>query len=123
MATAGNQKTKHPAYTGGVDWILRFRDGDYATHGQIVGSITGPDTRGWGGFTRLAKEGGEHFLGYLEYSYSGQEARPQPRRLPQPQRHPGGQHLGPVPDQQAAGGSSSGAGTRFTPTSPPTSTA
>jgi hypothetical protein len=69
IAAAGNQDTRHPAYTGGLDWILRFRDGAYASHGQVVGSLTGPDTRGWGGFTRLAKEGGEHFLGYLEFSY------------------------------------------------------
>jgi hypothetical protein len=69
MATASNQKTRYPAYTGGVDWILRFKDGDYASHGQMVGSVTGPDTRGWGGFTRIAKEGGEHLRANIDIQY------------------------------------------------------
>lgn len=70
MATAVNQETVHPAYTGGVDWVLRFHDGDYASHGQILGSLTGPDTRGWGGFARFAKEGGAHFLGNIDLRYA-----------------------------------------------------
>jgi hypothetical protein len=69
MATASNQKSLHPAYTGGVDWILRFKEGYYATHGHIVGSVTGPDRKGWGGFTRLAKEGGEHIRANIDVQY------------------------------------------------------
>ncbi len=69
MATAGNQKTMDPAYTGGIDWILRFGNGDYASHGQVVGSVTGPDTKGWGGFTRIAKEGGEHLRANIDIEY------------------------------------------------------
>ena len=69
MATASNQKTTDPAYTGGLDWILRFKDGNYASHGQIVGSATGPDTKGWGGFTRIAKEGGEHLRANIDIQY------------------------------------------------------
>jgi hypothetical protein len=70
MATASNQDTRYPAYTGGADWILRFRDGYYASHGQLVGSITGPDARGWGAFTRIAREGGEHVRANLDLQYS-----------------------------------------------------
>ncbi|MFZ1946724.1 MAG: DUF5916 domain-containing protein [bacterium] len=66
MATAANQKTAHPAYTGGVDWILRGWNGYYSTHGQIVGSATGRDHPGWGGFLRLAREGGEHLRANLD---------------------------------------------------------
>ena len=69
MATAVNQNTVHPAYTGGVDWIMRFSDGEYASHGQVVGSLTGPDKRGWGAFTRIAKEGGEHILANVDLQY------------------------------------------------------
>jgi hypothetical protein len=73
MATATNQKTRHPAYTGCLDWILRFGNGYYATHGQIVGSSTGPDQRGWGGFTRIAKEGGEHLRANIDVQYTDRE--------------------------------------------------
>jgi hypothetical protein len=69
MATASNQKTAYPAYTGGFDWILRFKDGDYASHGQMVGSRTGPETKGWGGFARIAKEGGEHLRANIDIQY------------------------------------------------------
>ena len=69
MATAANQKTIHPAYAGSLDWILRTPGGNFASHAQMIGSITGPDTRGWGGFTRLAKEGGQSFRCYLEGQY------------------------------------------------------
>ncbi len=69
MATAASQKTLHPAYTGGVDWILRFNDGDYASHGQIVGSSTESDEAGWGGFARLAKEGGKHITANIDLQY------------------------------------------------------
>ena len=69
MATAANQKTLDGAYTGGIDWILRFKDGAYASHGQIVGSVTGQDERGWGGFTRIAKEGGEHLRANIDIQY------------------------------------------------------
>ncbi|HVP58790.1 MAG TPA: DUF5916 domain-containing protein [bacterium] len=69
MATAANQKTLNPAYTGGADWILRFHNGDFATYGQVLGSSTAPDQRGWGGFGRLAKEGGQNFRAYIETQY------------------------------------------------------
>jgi len=73
MATAANQETLNPAYTGGVDWILRFHGGDYATNGQVIGSSTGPDTRGWGGYARLAKEGGQNFRARVDLQYTGRK--------------------------------------------------
>jgi hypothetical protein len=69
IATSAGQKTRYPAYTGGIDWIVRFHGRDYATHGQIIGSLTGPDTRGCGGFTRLAKEGGKNFRANIDLQY------------------------------------------------------
>jgi len=69
IGTAASQKTRYPAYTGGVDCILRFHGGDYATHGQVIGSLTGPGTRGWGGFARLAKEGGKNFHANIDLQY------------------------------------------------------
>jgi hypothetical protein len=69
MATASNQRSMPAAYTGGLDWILRFKGGNYASHGQIVGSQTGPGARGWGGFTRIAKEGGDHLRANVDMQY------------------------------------------------------
>ena len=69
MATAVNQKDFHPAYTGDVDWTLRFHNGDYLCKGQLMGSKTGPDEDGWGGFLRFEKEGGEHIRGSIGVEY------------------------------------------------------
>jgi hypothetical protein len=70
MATAANQEKLDPAYTGGVDWILRFHGGDYATNGQVIGSSTGPGTHGWGGYAQLAKEGGKNFRARVDLQYT-----------------------------------------------------
>ena len=69
MATAVNQKSFHPAYTGGADWNLRFHDGDYQSTGQLMGSKTGPDEDGWGGIATFRKEGGEHIRGSIGVEY------------------------------------------------------
>ena len=69
MATAANQSTLHPAYTGGADWYLRVHDGEFATQGEVVGSLTGPGERGWGGYLKLAKEGGRNIRAYVEGQY------------------------------------------------------
>ncbi len=69
MATAVNQKSFHPAYTGGVDWTLRFHNGDYQSKGQLIGSKTGPDQDGWGGWLYFGKEGGEHIHGEIQGVY------------------------------------------------------
>jgi hypothetical protein len=69
MATAVNQKSAHPNYTGGADWILRFLDGNYQWHGHFVGSSTGPDQRGVGGMLLLERSGGERFRGSMSFNY------------------------------------------------------
>ena len=65
MATAVNQKSSAPAYTGCVDWRLRTNNGDYQYAGQVVGSRTGRDSDGWGLWTEIGKEGGEHIRGEI----------------------------------------------------------
>ncbi|KPL02279.1 MAG: hypothetical protein AMJ90_06250 [candidate division Zixibacteria bacterium SM23_73_2] len=69
MATAVNQKYSYPAYTGGVDWTLRFRDGDYQFKGNFIGSKTELDDKSWGGALALAKDGGEHIRGEISAYY------------------------------------------------------
>lgn len=69
MATAVNQKTYQPQYTGGVDWNLRFHEGGYQVSGQVVGSKTGPQEDGMGASIHFEKHGGEHFRGALNLDY------------------------------------------------------
>ncbi len=69
MATAVNQKDSHPAYTGDVDWNLRFHNGDYLCAGQIIGSKTGPEEDGWGTWLSFEKQGGEYIRGSISVEY------------------------------------------------------
>ncbi len=69
MATAVNQKDFHPAYTGDVDWDLRFHNGDYRCAGQIIGSKTGPEEDGWGTYFSFEKQGGEYIRGSISAEY------------------------------------------------------
>ncbi len=71
MGTAVNQKDRYPDYTGGVDWNLRFLDGDYECSGQVAGSKTGSARNGWGGMAAIEKEGGEHIRGSISGQYIG----------------------------------------------------
>jgi hypothetical protein len=73
MATAVNQKSFDPAYTGGVDWTLRFHQGDYLCSGQMIGSRTALSNDGRGGAVGIEKEGGEHILGSLQIVYLNQK--------------------------------------------------
>jgi hypothetical protein len=73
IATAVNQKSFDPAYTGGVDWTLRFHKGDYRCSGQMIGSRTGLSKDGRGGYVSIQKEGGEHILGSLQVDYGDRE--------------------------------------------------
>jgi hypothetical protein len=73
MATAVNQKNSIPAYTGGMDWTLRFRNGDYQFSGQMVGSRTGPSKNGWGGQATFQKAGGQHLYGSVGMEYLSRE--------------------------------------------------
>jgi hypothetical protein len=69
MATAVNQKDFHPAYTGDLDWNLRFHNGDYLCAGQIIGSKTGPKEDGWGTALSFEKQGGEYIRGSISAEY------------------------------------------------------
>jgi hypothetical protein len=69
MGTAVNQKGSRPHYTGGVDWNLRFQDGDYECSGQVVGSRFGEGEKGWGAMASFEKEGGDHILGSISGQY------------------------------------------------------
>ncbi|UCF77993.1 MAG: carbohydrate binding family 9 domain-containing protein [Candidatus Eiseniibacteriota bacterium] len=69
MATSVSQKGRDPKYTGGADWNLRFKDGDYKLMGQVVGSRTAPDEDGWGGMLLVEKSGGENFRGSVRGEY------------------------------------------------------
>jgi len=69
MATAVNQDGRHPAYTGCTDWKLRFHNGDYEWAGQVMGSKTGPEEKGWGGWLHFEKQGGEHIRGSIGVEY------------------------------------------------------
>ncbi|MGD9140075.1 MAG: DUF5916 domain-containing protein [bacterium] len=73
MATAVNQNTLDPAYTGGVDWRIRFLDGDYLTDGHVVASSTAPDESGHGAMLGLEKSGGEHWRGSIRGDYRSRE--------------------------------------------------
>jgi len=69
MATAVNQKSFNSAYTGGLDWTLRFKNGDYQSSGHLVGSKTAPKKNGRGAWIYFGKEGGEHVRGSIQSYY------------------------------------------------------
>jgi hypothetical protein len=69
MATAVNQESRNPHYTGGADWNLRFRDGDFQIRGQVIGSRTEPERDGLGGVLMLEAGGHEHLRGSLRGEY------------------------------------------------------
>jgi hypothetical protein len=69
IVTAVNQKSFNPAYTGGLDWTLRLKNGDYQSSGHLVGSKTGPKNDGGGAWIYFGKEGGEHVRGSIQSYY------------------------------------------------------
>ncbi len=73
MATAVTQKDFNPDYTGGVDWDLRFRGGDYQVNGQTVASRNWLEKSGWGGWLGAQKAGGKNFRGSLSAQYSSHD--------------------------------------------------
>ncbi|MDZ7269832.1 MAG: carbohydrate binding family 9 domain-containing protein [candidate division KSB1 bacterium] len=71
MATAVARAQRYPAFTGGVDWNLRFQQSRYVIDGFWAGSHTtqGESRRisGSAGKLRFGKDGGTHWL----YALSG----------------------------------------------------
>jgi hypothetical protein len=66
IATAVARENRFPAFTGGVDWNLRFQQSTYGLDGFLAGSQTTQDTTrritGSSGKLRFGKDGGEHWL-------------------------------------------------------------
>jgi len=68
--TAVNRQNSESAYTGGVDWNLRFFHNTYSLSGQIAGSRAGPwDDRknGYGIQFKLTKQAGKWIRGRLRF--------------------------------------------------------
>lgn len=84
---APGQRCFHDAYVGGVDARWRSASGDYAASGQIIGSAiqSGPTRTLLDGTVvragdvgpavdvRLAKDGGKHWIGNVEYAMHGRK--------------------------------------------------
>jgi len=66
IATAVARENRFPAFTGGVDWNLRFQQSRYGLDGFLAGSQTTQETSqritGSSGKLRFGKDGGEHWL-------------------------------------------------------------
>ncbi|MBI4553407.1 MAG: carbohydrate binding family 9 domain-containing protein [Candidatus Latescibacteria bacterium] len=61
IATAVNRHDAEPAYTGGVDWNLKWHQNTYGISGQVAGSRAGSFTNrqsGYAGQVELAKRNG-----------------------------------------------------------------
>ena len=71
VATAVNQAMFGPHYVSGLDWVVRMKNGDYKSEGQVVGSRSCEGEIDWGGLVTLEKEGGEHILGGIKAEYRG----------------------------------------------------
>jgi hypothetical protein len=71
IATAVARDQRWPAYTGGVDWNLRFKESEYGLEGFLASSQTTQEVNrritGSAGRLRFGKDGGRHWL----YSVSG----------------------------------------------------
>ena len=66
IATSVARENRYPAFTGGVDWNLRFRESTYGIDGFWAGSQTTQEVQrritGSAGRFRFGKDGGEHWL-------------------------------------------------------------
>jgi len=66
IATSVARENRFPAFTGGVDWNLRFRESTYGLDGFWASSQTTRDQTqrifGSAGRLRFGKDGGEHWL-------------------------------------------------------------
>ena len=54
LGTAVQRDRAHDAYTGGVDWTLKWRDNGYTFWGQLAGSLATVDDRRRGGLGNMA---------------------------------------------------------------------
>ncbi len=73
MSAMVHQRGVSPAYTGGIDWELFFKEREYEFGGQTVGSITGEDESGTGIEMYFGKNGGKHFRGSVGAEYESEE--------------------------------------------------
>jgi len=64
LLTAVNRRSAESAYSGGVDWNLRFKGNAYCFGGQLAGSsvgVTHGRDRGYGAKVNFGKEAGKYF--------------------------------------------------------------
>jgi len=77
MATAAYKDQRFPAHSGGIDWNLRLRRGEYAIDGYLAGShavspllTSSNPVTGSAGRIGLSKVEAEHWLAYTTYDFS-----------------------------------------------------
>lgn len=74
MATSAFKEELGPAYSGGIDWNLRFDRGTYLAEGYLAGSqysnSRGRQIHGSAGKLFGGKVAGEHWLGITTYDYA-----------------------------------------------------
>ena len=77
ILTSVNKRGRLPAFTGGVDWNLKFMDNEYRVDGFWAGSHTtnssGQRISGGAGRATFAKTAGVHWRGSLTIDYTSKE--------------------------------------------------
>ncbi|MEK6566474.1 MAG: DUF5916 domain-containing protein, partial [Bacteroidota bacterium] len=77
ILTSVNKKGRLPAFTGGLDWNLKFLDNEYRADGFWGGSHTtnssGQRISGGAGRATFAKAGGKHWRGSFTIDYTSKE--------------------------------------------------
>jgi hypothetical protein len=71
MTTVGRDGLQ-PAYSGGVDWNLRFRNNEYVIDGFVAGARSvnnGSISEGWAGRMFFTKPSGRHWLASMNYEF------------------------------------------------------
>jgi len=87
--TAAGDRCFHSAYVGGVDALWRSPSSQYVASGALIGSyiqggpttpapeadgtVIGPGSSAPGGWARIAKDGGKHWLWSAEYTGAGRK--------------------------------------------------
>ncbi|MBF8249187.1 MAG: hypothetical protein HW374_1987, partial [Bacteroidetes bacterium] len=77
ILTSVNKKGRLPAFTGGLDWNLKFFDNEYRADGFWAGSHTtnssGQRISGGAGRATFAKAAGKHWRGSVTVDYTSKE--------------------------------------------------
>mgnify|MGYP001596594902 CR=1 FL=1 len=76
MLTSVNRKRGLPAFTGGLDWNLKFFESEYRVNGFLAGSHTdrrGRKLDGSAGSIAFNKDGGTHWRGFLSFDFTSKK--------------------------------------------------